>query len=598
MRLIGRILLYFLAAIGGLVVLAVVASVVLVIRFREPTVELPGSVVLWFDLNRGIVEGPPRRLLPDIGGRREIVLRDAIEALDAASRDDRVKGLAVRIGNRGLSLTHAQELRDAIADFRAAGKFAEVFAESFGGLGNGTVEYSLATAFERIWLQPSGEVGLIGIGIEMPFLGDALDKLDIETRVEQRQEYKSAPEVFTRNGLSEPARRSLQRLVDSWLEGIVRNIAQDRGLEPTAVRRLVDTGPHLAEEAKRRRLVDRLGYWDEFRKAVETRVGENTEWVAPAAYLEAAGRPNAAGPRVALIYGVGPIVSGRGRDTPFSPTRRFGADAVAEAIARATEDDSINAILFRVDSPGGSYIASDMVWREIERAREAGKPVVASMGRFAASGGYFVAMAADKVIAAPGTVTGSIGVYGGKLVTQAFWERLGIRWDGVEAGARARMWSQIRDYPAGAETRVSDMLDRIYEDFTTKAAAARGLSAQQLDMVARGRVWSGVDAREKGLVDELGGFAAGVDAVKAALGLKPTEPINLVVLPRPLTPVEQVIETLQEGGLEAGTLLALLFDGTDGLAAGVVDDLGSVIGVLEAMRPVGVLQIPPFRLAR
>ena len=592
-RWIGRIILYGLAALGGLAVAGLVAVAIFAGRFQEPAVELPAEIVLSVDFRNGVVEGPKRGLLSSIGGGRENVLRDVVEALEVAAKDDRVKGLVARFGGTRIDLAHAQELRDAVAAFRKSGKFTKAFAESFGGLGNGTVEYYLAAAFEEIWLQPSGSVGLIGAAIELPFFKDALDKLDVETRIEQRHEYKSAAEPLTRSSLSEPARRSLKRLVESWLVQIVKGIAQDRGLGHDTVNRLVDTGPHLGAEARRLGLVDRHGYWDEVRSATREGAGPDAKWISVSNYLAAAGRPNAVGPRVALIYGVGPIVPGREQPSPFAGARRFHADTVGQAISGAIMDDSIKAILFRVDSPGGAYVPSDSVWHELMRARKWGKKVIVSMGHLAASGGYFVAMAADKIVAQPGTVTGSIGVYGGKLVTKAFWDKLGIRWDGVQAGERARMWSQIGDYPPGARERVAEMLDSVYADFTGKAAKARGLSRDQIDAVARGRVWTGADAKDRGLVDELGGFRVAIGLIKERLGLAPEDPIDLVVLPRPLSPVEQVLEAIQEGGIETRSLLAGLFG-----SGPVGGELGTIIETLDLLSPVGVLQAPPFRLAR
>ncbi|MDP6390519.1 MAG: signal peptide peptidase SppA [Alphaproteobacteria bacterium] len=592
-RWIGRIILYGLAALGGLTVAGLVAVAIFAGRLQEPVAELPDSIVLSVDFRNGVVEGPKRGLLPNIGGGGENVLRDVVEALEAAAKDDRVKGLVARFGGERIDLAHAQELRDAVAAFRKSGKFTKAFAESFGGLRNGTVEYYLAAAFEQVWLQPSGNVGLIGAAIEMPFLKGALEKLDVETRIEQRHEYKSAAELLTRSGLSEPARRSLKRLVESWLVQIVRGIAEDRRLGHDTVNRLVDTGPHLGADARQLGLVDRHGYWDEVVSAVQKDARTDVKLISVNDYLAAAGRPNAAGPRVALIYGVGPIVPGRERPSPFTGTRRFHADTVGQAISDAIEDDSIKAILFRVDSPGGAYVPSDSVWRKLKYARSRGKLVIVSMGHLAASGGYFVAMAADKIVAQPGTVTGSIGVYGGKLVTEAFWDKLGIRWDGVQAGKRARMWSQIGDYPPGAKERVGQLLDSVYDDFTNKAAKSRGLTDDQIDAMARGRVWTGADAKERGLVDELGGFRVAIGLIKERLGLAPEDPIDIVVLPRPLSPIEQVLEAIQDGGIEARSLVANLF-GSGPLGG----ELGTIIETLDLLSPVGVLQAPPFRLAR
>jgi len=312
-------------------------------------------------------------------------------------------------------------------------------------------------------------------------------------------------------------------------------------------------------------------------------------------YLSGIDRPNRRGTKVALINGNGTIVSGAADGDLFGEPG-FGAHRIADAIADAIDDEEIKAILFRVDSPGGSYIASDIVWRQIRRASEAGIPVVASMAGTAASGGYFVAMPADRIVAEPGTITGSIGVYGGKVVTARLWERLGITWDGLYAGDRAGMWSFVRDFPPGAEQRFAALLDFIYEDFTTKAMEDRAMDRDSIDAVARGRVWSGEAALAHGLVDVLGGYRTALAEIRNLLDLGPDAPINLVPMPRPLSPVEQVFRLL-DGESSQETLAALLGSEADSVIDQTARQLGLAAEDLELLRPpAGVLQMPPLRL--
>ena len=483
----------------------------------------------------------------------------------------------------------------AVEDFRASGKFAVLFTEDLGGIGGGTMQYYLASGFDEIWLQPSGGVGLIGMAIEVPFARGLLDKLEVEPRFGQRKEYKSAVESLTRSSLSEPARENLQALLDSLFGQAVAGIAAGRQIGDAEVRDIVDNGPYLAREALDLGLVDRLAYWDEFIADAKERSGEDAEEVTMGRYLSGIDRPNRTGTRIALIHGRGTIVSGSADEGAFEDPG-FRAHRIAKAISEAVENDEIEAILFRIDSPGGSYIASDIVWREIRRASEAGKPVVASMGGTAASGGYFVAMPADRIVAQPGTVTGSIGVYGGKVVTARLWERLGITWEGLYAGDRAAMWSMVRDFPPGAEARFAALLDFIYEDFTAKAMEDRAMDADQIDAVARGRVWSGEDALAQGLVDAVGGYPTAIAELRGLLELEPDAPVNLVPMPRPLSPFEQFARVL-DGEVSASSLPALLdMEGT-----GVVDQAARELGLaaddLDVLRPpAGILQMPPLRL--
>ncbi len=406
---------------------------------------------------------------------------------------------------------------------------------------------------------------------------------------------------MTGYGMSDPARENLQALLDSLYGQLVTGIAESRGFDEAEVRQLVDNGPYLAQEALEKRLIDRIGYWDEFIDESDSMAGEEAESVFLDDYLAGIDRPNNEGPKVALIYGNGTISMGGGDDGDGGDGFEgggFKAHRVANAFADATDDEEVEAILFRINSPGGSYIASDIVWREVRRAKEAGKPVIVSMGATAASGGYFVAMPADRVIAQPGTITGSIGVYGGKFVTEKLWARFGIAWDELHAGENAGMWSFIRDFPAGGEERFREMLDFIYADFTAKAMEDREMDAGKMDLIARGRVWTGKDALDNGLVDALGGYDVAIGEVKQALGLDADADITLALWPKPQSPFDEVMKLLSGDGQPLAQIGAALFGGQE---AGVIAEVGDRLGLsaedLDLLKPpAGVLQMPPMRL--
>lgn len=595
MKTFWKIIVGIFAVVGGVVVFFTLSGIVLALLLSDRAGPLPEKIVLRLNLDRGLQDRPPVQKVFARKGAPS--LRAITEGLQVASADDRVAGLAVYLGGGRSSAAAVQEFRAAVAEFRAAGKFALLFSEDMGAMGGGTMQLYMASGFDEIWLQPSGGVGLIGMAIEVPFAQGLLEKLEVETRIGKRMEYKSAVESLTRSSLSDPARENLQRLLDSLYGQAVAGIASGRRIGEADVRDLVNKGPYLASEALDRGLVDRLGYWDEYIDAAKARAGEDAETVFMARYIAGIERPNTSGTRIALIHGRGAIVSGTADEDPFEEPG-FGAHRIARAIADAVEDDKIKAILFRIDSPGGSYIASDIIWREIRRAREAGKPVVASMGGTAASGGYFVAMPADRVVAWPGTVTGSIGVYGGKVVTEKFWEKLGVTWDGLQAGDRAAMWSLVQDFSPGAEARFAAMLDFIYEDFTAKAMEDRSLNAEQIDAVARGRVWTGEDAHKRGLVDAFGGYRTAIAELRDLLALEADAPVELVVMPKPLDPVKKLLKAMDGGGDVSASLLSILSGSQDG---GVLDEAAREFGLpaegLDLLRPsAGVLQMPPFML--
>lgn len=530
LRFIRRLVCGLLAVVGAAVVLLAVVSAGVVAFFPGARHTVPDSAVLTLDLADGISERGATGPLAWASFSRELPLRDLVEGMDAASRDERIKGLVARIGAGDLQMARAQEIRDAVLAFRQQGKFALAFAETFGEVGDGNTNYYLATAFDEIWLQPSGDVELTGVRLESPYLKAALDSIGVVPRISQREEYKGAMDPLTSTAMPPPVRENYQRLADSWVQQIAEGIAQGRRIDAAAARTLIDRGPFLAEEAVREQLIDRLGYWDEVESAVDERTDAGTRRLSVADYAASLSPPSGA-PRIALVYGLGPVQLTSSTAEPLFEEVTMDSDTVSDALADAIDDVSVRAIIFRIDSPGGSYVASDTIWREVDRARAEGKPVIVTMGDVAASGGYFVAAPAAQIIAHPGTITGSIGVIGGKVVLSDMWAKLDVTWDGVQAGANADMSSANRDYSSHGWSRLQAALDRIYADFLAKVAAGRNMTPDQVRLVAKGQVWSGADARANGLVNELGGYAAALRLARREAGLAEDAAIDLVEFP-------------------------------------------------------------------
>jgi protease-4 len=426
----------------------------------------------------------------------------------------------------------AQELRDAVRAFRDSGKLAVAWVETFGETGHGTVPYYLATAFERIYLQPSGDVGLTGVSLEEPFFRDALDKVGVAPRFARRHEYKTMANTFMERSYTPEHEEMSGRLVASIGEQITAGISEARGLTEDRVRELIDRAPLLGAEALEAGLVDRLGYRDEVYADVREKAGADAQLRYVTRYnrsrMLTPRLPRAKQDAVALIQGHGQIRLGRsGRSPVPGQGSAMGSDTIGAAFRAAVRDDRVKAIVFRVNSPGGSAVASDAIWREVVLARRAGKPVIVSMGNLAASGGYYVSMAADTIVAQPGTLTGSIGVVVGKPIVNGLLDRLGIGIGSVEDGAHARMFSTTRDFTDSEWERINSSLDRIYDDFTAKVAEGRNMTREQVHELARGRVWTGADARLHGLVDELGGLDAALDAARRKAGLAADAPVRI-----------------------------------------------------------------------
>jgi len=497
------------------------------------------TILLELDLTGVLVEDTGSNPLEKMLNRRRLALRTLVSRLAAAADDPEVVGLLAKLGSPSISLAQAQELSDAVVRFRQKGKEAVAWAETFGELGRGTSAYVIGAGFGELWLQPSGSVGLMGAAAAGTFVRGALDRAHVEPLFSQRYEYKNRVDSIVRTEFSAAHREATERLSESAYDQIVSAVALGRKLPEERVRELIDRAPISAAEAKEAGLVDHLGYRDEVRDALDRRWAEKPSLLYISRYRrkwDTIRRAyQARRPAVGLIDTIGQIRMGRSRPGPVG--RAAGSDTVAAAFRAAVRNERIKAIVLRVNSPGGSYVASDTIWREVCKAHEAGKPVVVSMGDLAASGGYFVSMAADVIVAEPATLTGSIGVFGGKLQTSGLFERLGVNIDSLGHGRHALMFSPQTGFSEDEWAKLDEWLDFVYEDFTAKVARGRSMSLEAVREVARGRVWTGADALERGLVDELGGLRRAVEIARERAGLPGDAPLRPVPA---LSPVQRL----------------------------------------------------------
>ena len=543
-RLLRRLVVGVFALIGITVVLAMIVGGVAAWKLAARAPSIPDAIILTGDLNGGLIDGPSEDAFTRLLVGSKTTLRDFVEALERGGDDPRVKGLYVWLGDDSLGLAKVQQVRDAVRAFRAKGKFAIAFAESFGELGPGTRPYYLATAFDEIWLQPLGDVGLSGLSAEVPFLRGTLDRLGIEARFDHRSEYKTAMNTLTDTQMSGPQREETEALLDSAEGQIVRGIAEDRKLAPDQVKALIDRGPFLATDAKSEHLVDHIGYRDEVVTRAHERAGSGAELLNLSRYLEGAGRPHRSGPAIALIYGTGLIVRGGGSANPIAGAGQMAADDIARAFRDAVRDPRVRAIVFRIDSPGGSVVASETIWRAVAIARQRARPVIASMGDVAGSGGYYVAAGADKIVAEPATLTGSIGVLAGKLVIADLLKKLRISTDSAQLGATAGIFESTSGFSAAGHARLEAFLDADYQGFKNRVAAGRHMTAAAVEAVAQGRVWTGEQAKARGLVDALGGYRTALSLAREAAKIPPAAPVNLAVYPQPRGPIAFVYDRL------------------------------------------------------
>ncbi|BBX18526.1 signal peptide peptidase SppA [Mycolicibacterium duvalii] len=531
---------------------------------------VPDGCILELDLQNVPPETTgfdPIAILSGALGPKPLLLREAVDAIHRAADDPRVAGLIARVQITAAPPGPVQELREAIAAFTAK-KPSLAWAETYPG----TLSYYLASAFGEVWMQPSGTVGLIGFATSALFLRDALDKLGVEAQFVARGEYKSAANLFTEHGYTEAHREADSALVNSLRAQVWEAIAAVRKVDVGALDALADRAPLLRDDALAAGLIDRVGFRDEAYAHIAgldagaASGNADADDAPPRLYLSRyarARKPAMPGlksqPTIAVVTLSGPIVSGRGgRQMSPMGSSAAGGDTIAAALREAAADDDVAAIVLRVDSPGGSVTGSETIWREVVRTREGGTPVVASMGAVAASGGYYVSMAADAIVANPGTLTGSIGVVTGKLVARGLKDRLGVGSDTVRTNANADAWSVNAPFTEEQQAHVEAEADLFYTDFVARVADGRSMSVEAVEQVARGRVWTGADAHERGLVDELGGLRTAIRRAKLLAGLDADAKVTLVHLPgsslfdmlRP-KPSSQPAATLSEalGGL-------------------------------------------------
>ena len=488
-------------------------------------------------------------------------LRGLFKKLDTLKTDDEIAGIVFKIENVSVGWATLQEIRNKLNEFRETEK------ETIGYLENGgNAEYLLAAATERVVLMPAGSLNLTGLRAEVLFYKGLLDKLDIEADMLAMGKYKSGVEPYMRDGMSDAFRESMTALLDDLYAQLLAHIAESRdGITTEKVSDLINSGPFTAEEAHQEHLVDALQYYDELLDTLKTASPDEDVQVVKPDYERKRKVPDmnsfaglmqllsllnppqraksTAENQIALIYADGPILPDI--DQLFPSTSVIMPSTLKEAFEKARTDDTVRAVVLRIDSPGGSALASDLIWREVMLTQRE-KPVVVSMGDVAASGGYYIAMAAGTIVAHPSTLTGSIGVFGGKLNMKGFYNKIGLTKEIIAHGQNATLYSDYGGFTPTERERVEKMMKTVYKDFVSKAAEGRNKSFDEVDEIAQGRVWTGKQAKALGLVDELGGLETALSIAKAQAGFADDEEVNLIVLPKQKPFFEQLMERMIE----------------------------------------------------
>ncbi|MFZ1946320.1 MAG: signal peptide peptidase SppA [bacterium] len=494
--------------------------------FWRESALMPRNGYLEIGIKGSIAEArPPFSLLA--GDGPTYTLRELAEKIDRAKRSPEIRAIVLKCTGVSFKFAVCDELRQALADFRASGKKVVAYTETPG---NG--EYCLVTAADYVVMTPNGYLGLVGLKSEVPFLKGTMDKLGLEAKYTKAGKYKSAVETLTQDQFSEPSREAEEALLDDVYAKLVADIAEGRGMSEDQVRLAIDNGPYLPADAAEAGLVDTVAYWDEIPDIVETvmragsrsipyktfaqRVYDRPRWDEP--------------PAIGIVYAVGSITGGENRQEMFLG-QIMGSETTTEALKAMREDRSVKAVVLRVDSPGGQMAASDLIRREVELTKKE-KPVIVSMGGLAASGGYHISCSADKILADEATLTGSIGVFNLWVHTRGLYQKLGINKEIMTRGRHADPMPTWRDVTEEDMSLMQRMVDQFYGKFVTDVASGRGMTYEEVDSVAQGRVWSGRAALRLGLVDGIGGLRAAIALARQEAGIPADQEVDIKVLPR------------------------------------------------------------------
>lgn len=537
-----KFLVGFFAVIGFIVVALIALGITGVVLQKDKLPEnLPEKMILTLSLDHELRETVPHSSVLDVLAEPEMTLYETIQTLERARQDSRVEGLIARLDSNGMGMATMQELRDALRRFERSGKFAYVYIDDLGG-SSAMTEYWLASAFDQIWLHPVGSLALTGFSAELPFARQLLDKIGIEPELLHQGKYKSFPESVMRDHISDDNRKMTLSMIKSIKNSFYQDVDQTRHVKAAQMDGFIKQSLIPAEDALKGGLIDAIGYRDEFDSYLEQKT-DGTEAVAVEAY-HADGVRSVPGEKMALVNVHGALTTVPA-DEAFSDDV-VSADLIASTIRDAAEADQVKAIIVRIDSPGGTPLAADILRRTIQIATQS-KPVIVSMSNTAASGGYWMSTSANAIVAQPTTLTGSIGVFGGKFNAARLLDKLGVNVDTVSTHDNSDLWSVSKPYSAESVRKVEAMMETTYKQFVNRVAEGRKMTPEQVEKIAQGRVWTGAQAKEIGLVDRLGGLDQAVSIAKDMAKIPEQNAVTLELFPKPLNPVQQFLKVAKQG---------------------------------------------------
>lgn len=523
---------------------------------KEPT---PSHTVLELDLREGLSDQAPTNPFAVFGGSGLSTMQ-IVDTLAQAETDSRVKVLLIRLPEAGVTPAAADEIRQAVRRFRRAGKTVIAHSQGFQPVGTTVSSYMVGASASELWMQNTASFQLAGFSADSVFLGRAFDKYGVNAEFEQRYEYKNAVNEYTESDFTPAHREAMTAWMTSIYDSALANAAQDRRTTLPQLKAAIEAGPYSADQARQLRLVDKIGQVEEAEIEAKRRAGRGAQIVEFADYAASIGERAGSGSQtIAIVGGEGAIMTGTGGGAdPFGSGSSIMSDDVAEAIYDAIKDKSVKAIVFRVSSPGGSPEASEQILAAVRAAKAAGKPVVVSMGDYAASGGYWISSEANWIVAQPSTLTGSIGVFGGKFVLADALGRFGVDMRHLSVGGQyADAFSPSQPFTPAQRAAFAAQIDRTYEEFIARVATGRRLPPARVREIARGRVWTGAQAHRIGLVDQLGGLEEAIAKAKELARIPADQSVRYKRFPTPESPFEALSKAFGVSGEAARVLVGI-----------------------------------------
>jgi protease-4 len=554
---------FFLTVLGvftGLMLFVVVVPIVLIMMAAAASSKpsTPSHAVLELDLRGGLTDQAPLNPFAAFGGSSMSVMQ-VVDVLAQAEKDNSVKALLIRLPEAGLTPASADEIRQAVHRFRAAGKPVVAHSQGFMPVGTVISSYMVGAAADQLWMQNTASFQAAGFSAEEMFLGRAFQKYGVRPEFEQRYEYKNAVNGYTQSDFTEPHREAMTAWMTSIYDSAIANAAADRKVQAPALKAVIEAGPYSAPQALAAKLVDKIGQVEEAENEALRLAGKGARLIEFDEYASSQGERTGSGrDAIAIVGGEGAITTGTGQGGGFGGGSSIKSDDTAEAIYDAIKDKDVKAIVFRVSSPGGSPEASEQILAAVRAARAAGKPVVVSMGAYAASGGYWISSEADWIVAQPSTLTGSIGVFGGKFVLADALGRFGVDLRGLSVGGDyASAFSTSEPFTAAQRAAFSASMDRTYDDFITRVSTGRHLPADRVREIARGRVWTGAQAKGLGLVDQLGGVTDAITKARQLARIPDDRSVRFKRYPKAESPWEALSSAFGVSGEAARALVAI-----------------------------------------